>query len=185
MMVKKVYIAVLILTVGLLSALEGPTVFDEKAYPPNGWTQSMEKAIERAAAEDKMILINFTGSDWCSWCQKLETSVFSQSDFLEWADENLVLVFLDYPNSLVQENNIIQQNQILQQVFSVRGYPTIVLLDSDMTPLKVTGYLEGNAQVYINHLQNDWLELGDDVEAGFKRDFQNVVDENLIPLGIE
>jgi len=160
------------------------TVYDKNAYPPNGWTVSMARAAEEAKASGKMILLDFTGSDWCVWCQKLTKEVFSTPEFLSWADENLVMVFLDFPSSLVLDDKIVQQNQALQQALGVQGYPTILLLDSDLTPLLQTGYREGGAQAYIDHLTNDRLELDEEAAANFRQGFGGMITEYLAPLNI-
>ena len=161
------------------------TEYDKDAYPPNGWTESMADAAARAQAEGKMILMNFTGSDWCVWCQKLTKEVFSTPEFLSWADENLVMVFLDSPSSIVQDDRVVEQNQILQQVMGVQGFPTIFLLDSNLTPLLQTGYREGGAErAYIEHLENDRLEIEEESAENFRNGFSGLIEENLRPLDI-
>jgi thioredoxin-related protein len=164
---------------------ESSLVFDEAAYPPNGWTFSMAEAAERASEEDKMILINFTGSDWCVWCQKLEKEVFSTQEYLDWASENLVMVFLDFPQAIEQPENILQQNQMMQQAMGVQGFPTLMLLDSDLTPLLQTGYKEGGASSYIAHLKNDHIDISEEDAENFRTGFGQMIRESLVPLGIE
>jgi len=61
------------------------------------WLTDLRKAQGIAEAEGKAVMINFTGSDWCGWCIKLKKEVFSQSEFLTYARQNLVLVELDFP----------------------------------------------------------------------------------------
>ena len=92
--------AVFILTIVAL-ALPGLIVAWD-SYPPEGWTTDITEAVARAGREDRRILINFTGSDWCTWCRKLEGEVFAEQAFIDYADEELVLVFLDFPNSISQ-----------------------------------------------------------------------------------
>ena len=162
----------------------GGIVYDKKAYPPNGWTISMEEAVAEAEASGKMILLNFTGSDWCVWCQKLTREVFSQPEFLDWADENLIMVFLDSPSSIVQEDKVVEQNQLLQQALSVQGFPSIFLFDSDLTPLLKTGYREGGAASYIGHLESDRLNLDEESAEKFRAGFASLIEERLVPLNI-
>lgn len=162
----------------------GSLTYDENAYPPNGWTFSMVEAAERAAAEDKRILINFTGSDWCVWCKKLEKEVFSTQEFLNYADDNLVMVFIDSPQAIDQTQELVQHNQILQQALGIQGFPTLLLLDSDLTPLLQTGYREGGPGTYIEHLESDRLELDDKVAQDFRTGFGQLLEDNLMPLGI-
>ena len=92
------------------------------------WTANLEKAIETAKAENKAVLVNFTGSDWCKWCFKLSDEVFSQDDFKEYADENLIVVKLDFPRSISQSSETKAYNQSLAQKYGVQGFPTILIL---------------------------------------------------------
>src|SRR6266581_5344317 len=61
------------------------------------WLTDVPAAQEQAAAENKLVLLNFTGSDWCGWCMKLKAEVFSQPEFEDYANKNLVLVEIDFP----------------------------------------------------------------------------------------
>jgi protein disulfide-isomerase len=36
------------------------------------WTEDFDKAAARAREENKYVLVDFTGSDWCGWCKKLD-----------------------------------------------------------------------------------------------------------------
>ena len=63
-----------------------------------GWSDNYAKALAQAKAEKKLVLVDFTGSDWCGWCIKLDKEVFSKPEFKTYAKENLVLVELDFPS---------------------------------------------------------------------------------------
>lgn len=167
-----------LLIIAILSAFTVP-VFAE--YPPEGWTASIPEAISRAEREDKMIMLDFTGSDWCGWCHKLEDEVWNTSEFESWADDNLIKVFLDFPQGINLSSDQINQNRLMQQYFGVRGYPTIFLLDSDLTPLLKTGYREGGANEYIRHLEED-RNLQVDSPEDFRINFRSVVEENIGPI---
>ena len=118
------------------------------------WTANLEKAIEKAKAENKAVLVNFTGSDWCKWCFKLSDEVFSQDDFKEYADENLILVKLDFPRSISQSSETKAYNQSLAQKYGVQGFPTILIFNSQGKPVAKTGYQAGGAANYVNHIQS-------------------------------
>jgi protein disulfide-isomerase len=118
------------------------------------WTTDLGKAIETAKEENKAVLVNFTGSDWCRWCFKLSDEVFSQDDFKDFADENLVLVKLDFPRSIPQSNQTKAYNQSLAQKFGVQGYPTIIIINSQGKPVAKTGYQAGGPGNYINHIKS-------------------------------
>ena len=117
------------------------------------WVQNFEQAKALAQKEGKDILMDFTGSDWCGWCIRLHNEVFQYQTFHDYADENLVLLELDFPNdksNLTEE--IIAQNDKLQAQFAIQGFPTILLLDSAGRPYGKTGYQEGGPENYVEHL---------------------------------
>lgn len=118
------------------------------------WETNLEKAIEIAKTENKAVLINFTGSDWCKWCKKLNAEVFSQKEFADYAKENLVLVKLDFPRSIPQSNETKMYNQTLAQKYGVRGFPTILIMNSQGQLVAKTGYQPGGAVNYINHIKS-------------------------------
>ena len=118
------------------------------------WTTDLGKAIETAKVENKAVLVNFTGSDWCKWCFKLSAEVFSQDEFKEYVAENLILVKVDFPRSIPQSNQSKAYNQSLAQKFGVQGYPTIIIINSQGKPVAKTGYQAGGAGNYINHIKS-------------------------------
>ncbi len=114
-----------------------------------------EAAKAKAAKEGKPIFINFTGTDWCGWCIKLEKEVFSQKAFQDYAKENLVLVEVDFPKKKEQTAELKEQNKKLDKEYGVEGYPTLYLLDA--TGKKLTediGYREGGPEKYVEHLKS-------------------------------
>lgn len=118
------------------------------------WHTNLEEAIQIAQAENKTILVNFTGSDWCQWCKKLSAEVFTQSDFEKYANENLVLVRLDFPRAIEQTVETKMYNNNLAQRFGVRGFPTIILLNSSGNLINTTGYQPGGGAAYVQHLRS-------------------------------
>jgi len=129
---------------------------DNKTQTSNNinWTTDLRKAIETAKAENKAVLVNFTGSDWCHWCFKLSGEVFSQDEFKEYAYENLILVKVDFPRSIPQTIETKAYNQSLAQKFGVRGFPTIIIINSQGKPVAKTGYQAGGVVNYVNHIKS-------------------------------
>jgi thioredoxin-related protein len=117
-----------------------------------GWSTDFEAAKLQAAAEHKDLLIDFTGSDWCSWCQKLDKEVFQQEAFAK-AKEKYVLVELDYPRDESKQTGALHaQNQSLARTYPVSGYPTILLCDATGAPYAATGYEPGGPEKYLDNL---------------------------------
>src|SRR5512134_205242 len=95
------------------------------------WMTDLPKAQARAKEEKKLVLMDFTGSDWCGWCIKLDKEVFSKPEFIEYAEKKLVPVQIDFPNKKKQPAELKKANQELQKKYKIQGYPTIVVLDKD------------------------------------------------------
>jgi thioredoxin-related protein len=124
-----------------------------KVEESSSWLTDWEAAKTQAAKEGKHLLINFSGSDWCTWCIRLDREVFSQEAFLAKAKEKFVLVLLDFPeDSSRQSPELKQQNETLQEQFGVEGFPSIYLAKADGTPFAQTGYQDGGPEAYLTHL---------------------------------
>lgn len=123
-------------------------------YKTGEWIESWDDAIAAAKELKRPILVNFTGSDWCSWCMKLSNEVFTKDSFKKYAEDNLVLLKLDFPRRLVQSNELKAQNSNLQRQFGIQGYPTIVLVDANGKEINRTGYQPGGPEAYISHLKD-------------------------------
>src|SRR5882724_270842 len=80
------------------------------------WLTDLPKAQAQAKIENKLVLLDFTGSDWCGWCKKLDAETFSKSEFADYAVKNLVLVQLDYPNKKPQSDDLKKANAALQKI---------------------------------------------------------------------
>ena len=93
------------------------------------WGTNLEEAYEEHKKTGKPIMANFTGSDWCGWCIRLDKAVFSQDEFQSWAEENVVLLELDFPRRTKLPEDLRLQNQNMQQAFGVRGFPTVWVFD--------------------------------------------------------
>lgn len=111
------------------------------------WLDDFNAALDRAEKENKDLLLNFTGSDWCSWCKKLKEEVFDQEVFKKQAPAQFVLVEVDFP----RHKPVKAGNDILMREFSVQGFPTIFLADSKGRVYGRTGYREGGAEKYLAH----------------------------------
>src|SRR6266536_1666463 len=113
------------------------------------WLTDLPAAKAQAARESKIVLIDFTGSDWCGWCMKLKQEVFSQPEFEDYANRNLVLVEIEFPRSKPQSPEMKKANRDLADRFRVQGYPTLVLLDSQGNEARRSGYQAGGAHPFV------------------------------------
>jgi protein disulfide-isomerase len=118
------------------------------------WLHDWNKAQEEAKANHKLLFLNFTGSDWCGWCIKLDKDIFSQPQFKDYAHDNLVLVELDFPRRKSQPTEEKKQNVQLAQQYEVLGFPTIVVLNSSGQKVwQFDGYFPGGPEAFIEQLQ--------------------------------
>lgn len=117
------------------------------------WLTDFEKAKKTAAEKKLPILVNFSGSDWCGWCKKLDKEVFSQDVFKKYAKDNLVLLLVDFPYFKEQAEKEKTQNKELALKFGVEGFPTVVLIDAEGKQLARTGYKPGGAEAYAEHIK--------------------------------
>lgn len=118
------------------------------------WNGNLEKAIQQAKKENKAVLVNFTGSDWCIWCKRLSSEVFQQKEFEEYAKNSLVLVMLDFPRSIEQTQETKAYNNMLAQKYGIQGFPTILIINSKGELVAKTGYQQGGASNYVNHIKS-------------------------------
>jgi len=118
------------------------------------WNNNLEKAVEQAKKENKAVLVNFTGSDWCIWCKRLSSEVFQQNEFKEFADKNLVLVMLDFPKDIQQSQETKIYNNTLAQKFGIQGFPTILIMNSKGELVAKTGYQPGGPAKYVDHIKS-------------------------------
>jgi thioredoxin-related protein len=123
------------------------------AWAEANWSTDFAKAQAQAKAEDKLLLLDFTGSDWCGWCRVLWQEVFSQPEFEEYAKKNLVLVTVDFPRAKPLSVEVRRQNQSLAQKFEIRGFPTIVILNGDGKLVGLLGYGPGGPAAFIRQLK--------------------------------
>ena len=117
------------------------------------WLTDYQAALNRAGTEHKLVLLDFTGSDWCGWCMKLKAEVFDQSEFAAFAKENLVLVEVDFPRGKQLSAEQRAANGSLARNFNIRSYPTIILLDASGNKVGDAGYIPGGPKAFIEHLE--------------------------------
>lgn len=118
-----------------------------------GWSSDFEASKKAAADGKKDLLMDFTGSDWCGWCIKLNKEVFSKDEFKTGVKDKFVLVELDFPQDDSKLSEATKaQNKELGEKFAIQGYPSIVLADSAGRPYAYTGYQAGGAESYVKHL---------------------------------
>lgn len=124
------------------------------------WVLDFDTAQQTAQSEDKIIVLVFSGSDWCGPCIKLEKTIWTTDEFNAYAKENYVMARADFPrrkaNALSQEQQA--KNNKLAEIYNPKGYfPLVVILDKNLTVLGRTGYKKMTPTEYVEHI-NSFIE---------------------------
>lgn len=118
------------------------------------WRFDYPGALQQARKENKLVLLDFTGSDWCGWCIKFEHDVLATPQFATYANRKLQLVRLDFPRHAPQPDALKRANAVLEKQFAVDGFPTFVLVNADGKELgRQVGYLNGGPDAFIAELE--------------------------------
>ncbi len=132
--------------------------FFTTVFTPSPWLNNLDKAEQLAKSEHKLILLNFSGSDWCIPCMKLHTDIFNSDAFIQYAKHNLVLVNADFPRKKKDELSKEQQkeNDALAAKYNPDGrFPFTILLDSNGNKLRVwDGYYSQGPDDFIDELSS-------------------------------
>jgi thioredoxin-related protein len=96
------------------------------------WLGDFNAATSEAAKEDKLILINFSGSDWCGPCIRLRKEILESSTFEDYAKDHLVLVRADFPRQKKNQQDAAQvkRNEALADKYNPEGkFPFTLLVN--------------------------------------------------------
>ena len=127
------------------------TLISKVELEENIWLTKVEDALSLSKETGKPIFTFFTGKIWCHWCKKLVSEILSKEVFLSYARENLILLELDFPRG---SRNIPKNQRALATKFQIRGYPTVIIMDSQTNILGKTGYERTSPENYIAQIQS-------------------------------
>ena len=115
-----------------------------------GETTDYARALSVSKSTGRPMLLHFTGSDWCPYCQKMDAEVFSTADFNRYVSANYILVTLDFPHQTPMSDDLKQQNASLAQKYRVSGFPTLVVVNSEEKELgRTSGYNPGSGPATV------------------------------------
>jgi thioredoxin-related protein len=124
---------------------------------PVTWLGNFNQAVTEAASSNKLILINFSGSDWCIPCMRLRKEILESDVFEKYASDNLVLVRADFPrqkkNQLNKEQ--VKLNEALAEKYNPNGsFPYTVLVNAKGKVLKEwDGYPDEKAEKFVEQIK--------------------------------
>ena len=121
-----------------------------------GWQLDFEQAKQKAKKYNKTLVMVFQGSDWCAPCMKLEKQVLSSEEFKTYAEENLIMLKVDFPkrrkNALSPEQE--SHNNALAEKYNQQGYfPYMVITDYEGQVIGSMGYKPQAPKTYIKNLE--------------------------------
>jgi thioredoxin-related protein len=119
------------------------------------WSTDLPAAQAKAKKDKKLVVVNFTGSDWCSWCKKLQREVFTTKEWNAFATEKLELVEIDFPNGKKQPDALKKANDALKSKHGADGFPTILVFNSEGKEVwRQVGYMAGGPEAWIGKLKS-------------------------------
>jgi thioredoxin-related protein len=126
-------------------------LFFKISYSQN-WKSSFEETKSQALAENKNIVLVFSGSDWCAPCIKLDKTVWQSEEFKKESETNWIIYKADFPKKKANQLSptLTESNKLLASKYNTSGnFPLVVLLDKNGTVLGIEGYKNYSAADYI------------------------------------
>ena len=105
-----------------------PAAQQEAPEQKLSWETNFEAAAQRAEREGKLLLVEFTGSDWCGACMQMHRSVLDKPEFADGIRPGFIPVCLDYPRKTEQAAELKKQNNELARRYAIQGFPTLLVL---------------------------------------------------------
>lgn len=125
-------------------------------YSQNNWNIDFDKVVNKAKSENKLILIDFTGSDWCMPCKMLEKNIFQSTQFVDFAKDSLILLKVDFPKRPENKLDSLQQraNNILGNKYGIKGLPTVIIMDGNQNEMdRIVGYPGLTPEEFLNKIR--------------------------------
>jgi thiol-disulfide isomerase/thioredoxin len=117
------------------------------------WKSDFEEAKAIAAAENKNILLVFSGSDWCAPCIKLDKVVWQSEAFKKESEKKWIIYKADFPKKKANQLSpeLTAANNLLAEKYNKNGsFPLVLLLDKNGKVKGMTGFKNVTATEYIN-----------------------------------
>lgn len=121
-----------------------------------GFSQNLEETLATAQTENKVVLLYFSGSDWCIPCMRFAENILASEDFKAFADSKIITYQVDFPRKDESSDEVqAYKRSIAEKYNSSGGFPRLIILDTDGSVLwDETGYKNKDAAYYINEFQS-------------------------------
>ncbi|OYU81094.1 MAG: thiol-disulfide isomerase [Flavobacterium sp. BFFFF1] len=128
------------------------------ALLPIQWEPDFENAKKTAKEKHQLILLNFSGSDWCGPCIMMRKEYLESDAFTKVADGNLVLVNADFPRKKknIPAPDVVKRNEALAEKYNKKGiFPLTLLLNADGKVLKTwEGKPEASLETWTSEIKS-------------------------------
>ena len=125
--------------------------------PSVKWLGDFNTAKTEATKTHKLILINFSGSDWCGPCIRLRKEILESSDFEAYATAHLLLVRADFPRQKKNQpsKEQVKLNEALAEKYNAEGkFPYTLLVDENGKVLKTwDGYPDETPEQFVTDVK--------------------------------
>ncbi|MEZ4828891.1 MAG: thioredoxin family protein [Bacteroidia bacterium] len=126
------------------------------AHTTPEWHTDYNTALHAAQQQNRPILMVFSGSDWCKPCIILKKKVLSSPEFLHYASDNLILLYVDFPRYKKNKpsDSIMAQNAALAEKYNPEGgFPYTVIINSMEEVIAATEFSTSLPDAYIQHIK--------------------------------
>jgi thiol-disulfide isomerase/thioredoxin len=118
----------------------------------------LDSALKTAAARHSLVLLNFSGSDWCIPCIKLHESIIGSDAFQQLVkDSSLLYVNADFPRNRKNQlpAPIVKENALIADRYNPDGsFPCTILLSASGQVLKKwIGLPKGDAASFVDEIK--------------------------------
>jgi len=151
--VSKISATLLILTIAVSLFASGK----EESNSSITWLTDFQEALKQSKENKKLILIAFTGSDWCHACMRLKKEQFENDSFKKFANENFILLQVDFPRSKKNKpsEEQVAHNEKLAEKYNPDGiFPFLVIINGDERVIGETEYHDPKTEAFIKHLKS-------------------------------
>ena len=141
---------------GLLTTVTGLLLIavSSPLWAEETWLTDFQAARKTAQEKKLIVLAAFVGSDWCPWCQKLESEIFNQPEFKEFAKDRFILFQADFPRYKELPLELKSQNYELEKQYAVKKFPTVLFLDAEGKEIARMGYRPGGVALYLEAIKS-------------------------------
>lgn len=136
----------------MLALLAGASLaFAVAEYP------SLEEGLRAAREQKRAVMLDFTGTDWCTACIHLRRRIIDSPAFEEALGHKLVLVSVEYPRTPALKEAITpeewEKREDLLRSYGLEALPAVVLMDEDGLPFGLIQGTRRTPEEYIPLVQ--------------------------------